>query len=314
MRLARSPLLHFSILGSLLYLLFPAATPEPDRVIRIDSSDIELLQQDWQRRSGRSPDEDELERLIEQFVEEELLVRVARDLGWDRDDSVVRQRLIRNWRFLAPESNESDAAVLRKAYAVGMDRSDIVVRRRLIERVNLMLASRVREQQPDDPELQAYLERNREDFMRPARIRMTQVYLSRDRRGADLHRDAESLSAELRGANLRPEGAVRRGDPFLIQSALPLWSQRQIAERLGGEFAESVMALPLNEWSTPIRSSYGEHVVWLHEREPAALPALSEIRRFVENALYREREAKLLRETVAELRKQFTVEISSPEV
>ena len=69
----------------------------------------------------------------------------------------------------------------------------------------------------------------------------------------------------------------------------------------------------MNEWSPPIRSSYGEHVVWVHEREPAQIPPLSRVRGAVVSAVYRDREAELLRETVAELRSEFVVEIAQPQ-
>jgi len=309
-RWAHTPLLHFAILGTLLYLLVPSVSPEADRVIRVDASDLAALEDDWRRRMGRAPSALELERLTSQFIDEALLVRVAQDRGWDRDDPVVRQRLIRNWRFLDPDSEMSDAEALRNAYAVGMDRSDIVVRRRLLERVKLMLAARVRNQPLPDSELATYLVENSADFMQPERLRLTQVYLSRDRRGAALHGDAMALYAEFVRKGMLPEEADKRGDPFLIQPNLPLWSQQQIAERLGGEFAASAAKLSENAWSTPIRSSYGEHMVWLHEREAARLPPLSEIRNRVESALYREREAELLRETVEDLRGEFSIELA----
>jgi hypothetical protein len=310
-RILRSPLLHFTVIGTLLYSVFSDSNLESERVIRVGRSDIATLESDWQRRSARAPNQAELALAIDQFVDEALLVRVARDLGWDRDDTVIRQRLIRNWRFLDPESQESDSAVLRKAYAIGMDRSDIVVKRRLLERMNLMLAARVREAPPTDGELEAYLQEHADEFMRPERLRITQIYLSRDRRGISAFEDAEALGAQLRQSNTMPEIAESRGDPFLIHPALPLWSQRQIADRLGGNFAEQVAQQPLNEWSAPISSSYGEHIVWLHEREPAHLPSLSLVRKAVEGSIYREREAELRRLTIDSLRKEFGIEIAN---
>ena len=113
-------------------------------------------------------------------------------------------------------------------------------------------------------------------------------------------------------SGIPPEEAIRQSDPFLIQAALPLWSRRQIAERLGGEFAAGVSTLPLGEWSPPIPSSYGEHIVWLHEREPERLPDLSEVRRRVESTVYRERQATLRLETLALLREDYRIEIAEP--
>lgn len=314
-RILRSPLLHFIAIGGLLYVTTTQSRETEPVAIDVSSEDIAQLVDEWKRNVGRGPNDEELDRLIGQFVDDSLLIEVARGFGWDHDDPVVQRRLIQNIRFLDAAPEKSDAQVLDEAYALNMHESDIVVRRRLLERVRLVIADRARSRTPSDEQLETYLRDHAEDFMRPIRVRLTQVHLSRDRRRDTLHTDAKALVASLSEAGLDPsthlDEIVQHGDPFLLQPRLPLWSKRRLGERLGPAFAEATVDLPIGEWSGPVVSSYGEHAVWVHERREAELPALAEIRDKVMAELHREWEGEALRSALTELRSQVEVRIAT---
>jgi len=305
MRVLRSPLLHFLVIGAALYVASVWRSEPPGEVPIVISIDrVATLRSDWLRQMGRPPSESELASLVDRWVDEELLVREAVALGWHRSDPVIHQRLLRNQRFLEASASEetSDAELLEAAYEMGMDQSDLVVRRRLVSRAKLAIGSRVRANEPTDAELADYLERHGERFQRPAERRLTHVYLSRDRRGASLREDAAALLETLRREDVAPEEAALRGDAFLVPSALSFASRERLAAQLGGEFALAVEALPLQRWSGPVPSSYGLHLVWVHEQRPSELPALYQIRKDVRAELLAEREDEALRDTVAALR------------
>ena len=314
-RLLRTPLLHFLAIGGLLYVATSEGREAPPPLVVVTSEDVANLADQWKRNTGRAPNEEERGRLIGQFVDDALLIQVARSLGWDRDDTVVQRRLIQNLRFLDAAPDKTDDQVLMEAYALNMHQNDIVVRRRLLERVRLVIADRARSRAPTDEELQTYLDANRKDFLRPSRARMTQVYLSRDRRGAALHNDALKLVEKLVTSRLYPsrdlEEIIQLGDPFLLQPQLPLWSKRRLSERLGPSFAEGVARLPIGQWSGPVASSYGEHAVWVHERLADVYPQLAEIRDKVTAEVHRKWEKEALQRTLDELRSKATIEIAS---
>jgi parvulin-like peptidyl-prolyl isomerase len=316
-RILRAPLLHFIAIGSSIYLASSASRDTPPVVLEVSGEDIAQLTTQWQRSTGRRPSETELDRLIEQFIDDALLIQVARSLGWDRNDPVIQRRLIQNLRFIDSAREKSDSEILREAYALNMEQSDIVVRRRLLERMRLLLAERARRREPTEEQLQAYLEAHASELIRPSRIRLTQVHLSRDRRGAALHADTLALVRSFQQSGLNPDTAldeiVEKGDPFLLQSNLPLWSQRRLSARLGPVFAEAAFQLPVGVWSGPIVSSYGEHAVWVHVRQAEELPALREIRDKVVAELHREWEAEALRETLTQLRSRVEIRIASRE-
>jgi peptidyl-prolyl cis-trans isomerase C len=309
-RWLHAPLLHFFLIGAVLYGVGNALRPEPETKVFVSLGDVASASEEWRRATGRSPNPEELARLIDQFVDEDILVRLARLLGWDRSDSVIQFRLIRNLRFLDPESERSDAELLDQAYEMGMEQSDIGVRRRLLERMKLAIAASARRKQPQRPELEAYWAQNPQDFERPPRLRASHVFLSRDRRGDELRDDATRLLEELRSSAIPPDRGVLLGDPLLVPAHLPLLSEQGLSLRLGPDFAASTFELNQDaQWSGPIDSSYGAHLVWIHERLPMEIVPLDEVEARVRSALLREQEGRLMRETVAQLREGVVVEV-----
>jgi hypothetical protein len=311
-RIVRAPLLHFVLLGSALFALKGwLEPPAPRSTIRIDESELAALEAEWVQRTGRPPDDATLAALVDRRIDDELLLQEAYALGWHYSDAIVVRRLLMNQRFLDPDHEATDAELLARAFEQGMERSDIVVRRRLLERMRLLVGSRARTPPPSDTELAAWLAAHPKDFERPPRVQLSHVFLSRDRRGDALLRDARSMTARLRDADEPAERAAELGDPFLLPSHLPLWSEAQLASQLGAEFAAAAMQAPLGRWSDPIESSYGAHVVFVHRREPREDPPLEEVRSRVEAALLREREQAAVRDHVSRLREQTRIEIAS---
>jgi hypothetical protein len=311
-----SPALHFLLIGGILYAASAAITARDGaqsgiRIV-VRANDLERLAREWSARTGRLPDEATQRVLLRSHVDDELLLHEATSLGWDRSDPVVIQRLVRNQRFLEPESTASDSELLARAYEQGMDRSDVVVRRRLLERMRLAIAETAREPEPSEAELADHLARNATLYEQPARVRVSHVFLSRDRRGSRLAGDARALLQRLRAEAVPPESAPALGDAFLIGHHLPEWSEETLARRLGPDFARAALAAPVGAWSDPVESGYGMHLLWIHVHTPARQPELSEVRREVRAAVLREREEAALREHLAELRGGARIVLAGP--
>lgn len=138
-----SPLLHFSVLGALIFGAFMALddTPEgpnPDAIVMTSGTARSLADQ-FESTWGRAPSDDDLRLLMKAWVLQEALVREARAMGLDQGDTVIRQRLSHKIRFLA----EGGEALT----------------------------------DPGDAVLQAYLDANPTEFEQGARISFEQVTL-----------------------------------------------------------------------------------------------------------------------------------------
>ena len=97
------------------------------------------------------------------------------------------------------------------------------------------------------------------------------------------------------------------GDPLPIPSHLPLASERELAARFGGDFAVAALALPAGEWSEPLRSTYGVHLVWVHERVAGARRALESVRSAVVEGVRQERAERAVRVALARWRPRYDV-------
>lgn len=103
-RLFREPLLHFLLIGCAVFALSSAArSPQPeamsDEIVVSPAMAAQLVER-FEAVWRRAPTVEEMEALIASYVREEVLVREATALGFDRDDAVIRQRLAQKMSFL----------------------------------------------------------------------------------------------------------------------------------------------------------------------------------------------------------------------
>ena len=313
-RWTRAPLFHFLALGLVLFfadrLFFPVVSPEFRPVLTVSREQISRLAERARRSTGRTATATELDANIRVWIDDELLVREARARNWHRSDPVVQRRLIKNMRFLEDAGDPaSDATLLARAHALEMDQTDEVVRRRLVQRMRLTLAGAATRDEPTNAELARRFDADPEKFRRPDRVRLTQIHLSRDRHGNALEDRAMALLEDLTRESIPPGAAAERGDPFLLPADVPPASPRTLEARFGPEFAKRVMTLPLQRWSGPVRSAYGLHLIWIHERERGAVPGWREVERELRSEWRADTEARALRRALRILREATEIRI-----
>lgn len=106
----REPLVHFLLLGGLLFGIFAiagkAGRGAAGGEVVVTAGQIENIRLSLKRSSGVEPDGAALRRGIDDYVREEILCREARALGIDRDDSLVRMRLQQRMEFMAVSAAE----------------------------------------------------------------------------------------------------------------------------------------------------------------------------------------------------------------
>jgi hypothetical protein len=281
-------------------------------MIVVSAAEIETLRRGWVVRTGRLPAPAEERQLLDKTIEDEILYREALAAGLDRGDSVVRNRLVELARFVSPAGERDEESLYREALALGLDRSDLIVRRHLIQAMQL-LARRPDAPRPvADAELQELLDREADTFRIPAEVTLTQVYVSESRRGASVERDAARLLARLRAESVDPARAPSLGDPFPLGYRFSNASDRDLERKFGAGFAKALGEAKAGEWAPPIRSSYGEHIVWVHERLPSRMPSLDSVRSRLIQRLREERGEQRLRSRLAELRTKYAVRVEEP--
>ncbi|MCG8456253.1 MAG: peptidyl-prolyl cis-trans isomerase [Holophagales bacterium] len=313
-RILSQPLVHFLCLGALLYGLDrpPAPTVHADEEpVVITSLQIDRLRARWRQEQGRDPDPEEESSLVDGLVNEELIFREALRRRMHSSDLVVWRRLSDKMSFLEAGSDHDPGQLVQTAVDLGLHRDDPIIRRRLIEKMRLLAGAQAGPLQADEHQIRAYYERHQERFMEPARLRLSQVFSSRERWGPKLEEEALRRAAEVRNRGLTPEEAVAIGDPFLLGHHLPFRTLDQLARIFGAELVEQAAELEAGVWSLPLSSAYGSHLVWVHEALPRRPAALASVRHRVLEGMRVERRERRLAELVAELRLRYPVRIET---
>lgn len=307
----RSPLVHFLLIGALLFGLRLAWPGTPDKpVALVHRSEIEARIAAFATEVRRPVSAAEARAIEDQVVDEALWLARARMLGLAETDTVVRQRLILNMRFLLGETDESDETLYRRAVELGMDETDLVVRRRLIDRVQALVRAHVRSEPVDEAALRIWFESHAERWREPPLLDFTHVYFSRDRRGAATEADARKLLEALRREKTEPAAAIQRGDSFLSGHSLRLASPARIVARFGPEFADAVADAPERRWFGPVDSAFGVHLVWIEARRESRIPPLAEIHDRVERDWIAEKVRRALLDEAARLRGEIPVRLA----
>jgi len=301
-RFVRQPLLHFLLLGALLFLA-KGWLPPPAPPIHDSAADVERLRQDWRNDTGLAPTPAQLQASLERWLDDEVLLREALRLGLDRRDAVAQRRLLMNLRDAYPDSPLDDAALLREAEALEMQQSDLVVRRRLVQAMEQRLLVG---QAFSERELQDYIAAHPQRYAAAPRYSFRQVFVSGAGKAA--RAEAARLLAQLQR---EPQAPTLPGEPFLLGERFDALSAAEIARSFGEDFAVAVQRAPAGQWSGPQASPYGLHLLQVQPLPPPAAPDPAERRRQAAYALLAEREPQQLARLRAQLRQRYPVVIES---
>ena len=116
--LLRQPLLWFLCISGALFVADARTSNQPDTIVVSPAvrQRIVLL---WETQMGAPPTASELESLVAGWIEEEALYREAIRLGLEREDSIIRRRLVQKLNFIAESDPiaEPEEATLEAFYA-----------------------------------------------------------------------------------------------------------------------------------------------------------------------------------------------------
>lgn len=315
--LRRWPAFHFVLLGAALFflqtrILTPAGGTAPDPIrepVVVSAKRIEQIRSDYQRQTGTTPSPEALRALIEDWVTDELLYREALAIGLDRGDRSIKWRLAQKMRFISDHPDGTPDELYREALKLGLDRDDLVVRRILVQKMRLLTKTAVTRADFDDSDLRRFFTAHQDDYMQPARVTLSHVFLSSDKRGAAAEPDAQELLQELRSTGAGPQAAAERGDPFPLGHEYRASSAHYLEKIFGSDFANRVFEVAPRKWSGPIRSAYGFHLVWIDSIDPEKLPPFDVVRSRIEQRLLAERRNEQLEETLKKLRNEYGVRV-----
>lgn len=275
-RWLKEPLFHFLLIGAGLFMLYGWQTDDdalrPDQIVFTEAK-IDRFINLWERKWQRLPTQQELQGLIEQQIREEVLYREALAMGLDKDDQVVRRRMSQKMEFI---SNDLAALI-----------------------------------EPDDEQLQTYLDEHPKKFAIPGRISYSQVYLNASQRGEQVYADAEKLLAALSQSTVDIDISMA-GDSFMGGYSFVDETDFGVARLFGKAFALELFKLPVGEWIGPVESGYGLHLIHVDSRTDSRAPSLAQVGDKVRFEWLAKQQRKTNDLLYSELRKRYEITIEGP--
>lgn len=275
-KLLSEPLLHFLLAGMALFVLYGlirGGESDAPRDIVITEARVEALVASFAAVWMRPPTPQEIKGLVDDYVAEEIFYREGVAMGLDQDDTVIRRRLRQKMVFIS----EDAAAAF----------------------------------EPGEEELQAFLAQHAGKFVEPSRLTFVQIYFSSDRRGDAARADAERLLAELR-AGRGPADPAEASDPTLLPGDMQAASPQVIANAFGTEFVAQIEDVPVGQWSGPLQSGFGLHLVRVDERVAGAPPSFEAIRPIVLREWQAEQRTESSERFLASLRARYDIRVEGP--
>lgn len=271
MKILREPLLHFLVIGALLFGVFGWVSADDESApgeIVVTAGQIANLEANFSRTWQRSPSAQELDGLVADHVRDEVLYREAVAMGLDRDDSVIRRRLRQKLEFVA----------------------DVMA-----------------EVEPTDAELKAYASEHPEQFRTEPQFSFSHVYFKpeSERQGA-----AEPESV-LRSLNAGTTKAEDIGDAFMPGFHFDDLPTSGVAQIFGETFAAWMEGSGSGAWEGPVASAYGTHLVRVDRRVEAGEPPFEQIREAARREWLHARKAAANDALYEKLRARYVVKVES---
>ena len=270
----KEPLVQFLLVGFCLFALdaLTGTTSEAeadDRQIRIRESEFVLLEEIFAKQWSRPPTEVESKALREKYVEQEVFYREALALGLDKDDSIIRRRLVQKMEFLFVDV----AAVL----------------------------------EPTTEQLQQYYSRNQDKYLDSAVFSFVQVYLNPDRHGERLEAEADRVKNALAGMSPEDSLASEMGDPLMLPAENLNTSLGRVERTFGNEFASRLAVTATGQWVGPIGSGFGIHFIYVTDRIKGQVPPFEQVVAQVKNDYAYEQRQQIRTNAYKNIRARYDV-------
>jgi parvulin-like peptidyl-prolyl isomerase len=278
-RLLREPLLHFVLIGAVLFgISFWRHRPLEGEVgakqIVLTEDDLLQMVVAWRAQGRPEPTSEQFQSLLAAKIREEVLYREALVLGLEKDDTIVKRRMAQKMDFLA-----EDLSALRE---------------------------------PTREELQAWLKTHPQDFAYPARLSFRHLYFSPDKRQAQTREAAEAALAKVAGLDADSAEAAALGDRFMFQDAYADRTPDQLTTIFGPKFARALFEQKPGAWAGPIESGFGWHLVFVDSLTPGRLPEFEEIEAEVRGQWVANQRAEFKRTAFETMRAKYQVILPAP--
>lgn len=287
-KLINQPLFQFLLIGGFIFLLYNfTVNNNPDRdnlktVVVDKESLITFLQYRFKafdrnkfENKLNNMSEDELNNLINDYIREEVLYREALGFGLDKNDNVIRRRLIQKIEFI----NED---VINNSLEI------------------------------NDGQISDYFEKNKGSYVIDPFVTFTHVFFSNYKHGAGKANELAQNQLAIFNKNEVPfSESVKYGDRFLYNTNYVESAPDHVANHFSDEMANKLFKLNPSEiiWNGPFESPYGFHLVMLTKNEKEQYPELEDVYEKVKQDLTYELSKKQKDKAISQIIDNYEIKI-----
>ena len=270
-KLSREPLVHFILLGALLFaghLLWQRHVTKADHTIIVTADEMERQALIFAGENRRQPTDEDLKALLFAHVEEQALMREAERIGLGEDDTIIRRRLAQKMRFII-EDVEAPAL-------------------------------------PAEAELKSWFEANMDKFVSAETRSFSHVYLSPEEHGDNLNAAVQNILSKLENEN---EDWNALGDPFMLKRGFKSLNALELSRLFGPTFSKGLFELEGNKWQGPIESAFGLHLIRIDNIADKITPSFEDVRDDVETAWQEDARRSANQAALKELIQKYKVDV-----
>ena len=241
-KLIREPLVHFLLIGGLIFFIASYLTVKGRRdakTIVISNEKIGSILRFYQIQNGALPTKQQLDAMIDDYIREEIFYRESLNMHLDKDDEIIRRRLSQKMEFL-----QSDLALVPE---------------------------------PSINRLKTFYLSNPRLFRDSALVSFTHIYFSADKQGNEEAKERAIVAkGKLNATNT--SRAPQMGDPFPLQYDYAGQNKLDIVQLFGSKpILDSLFSSPTEMWIGPVESGYGWHLIRITERTESVVPPFEKV-------------------------------------
>lgn len=220
---------------------------------------------------------------------------------------ILREDYFRTWNRNPTEKEMQnqinghimDEIFYKEAVAMRLDKSDIAVKKRLRQIMEMMLDDYTTVYATEQ-QLRDYLSVNPDKFRNDPKISFSHLYFKVEER-----EQALKVLGELQnGANIKK---FQHHSLLMLPIDYNSETKTNIEKQTGREFTDQILQIEKQQWSGPIASVYGWHLVWVNEIEEGKIPDLNAVWDEVEREWSAEQKRKRKEEQYSLMREPYKV-------
>lgn len=169
-----------------------------------------------------------------------------------------------------------EKVLYQEALNIGLEKNDTIIRRRLVQKMEFIFGDLGTLVAPDEQTLTDFHKENADKYQSQPRMTFNQIYINTGQRAADMLARLASLQPGDPELNAM-------GDRIMLPLRLQDATWKDVANQFGASFPQQLTEITPGQWSGPIKSGFGWHIVYVESLTPSRLVPLEQIRNTVLN-------------------------------